>query len=317
MIVLTLIAAGAIVAFLVSRQTEQRGTVEFFAAADESSMLHQEASASLEATLSQIGPLLTRPEVTRRLADVTAKAAEADALLAIEVPSSIGNIYGPMATASASWAAGTADLESAILGIMDGDVVGEPDQAVQDALDLLRVGDTAHVLFRESLVDAPEDVVVPEIEPVTYINPNASDPALYDAVLLSLRVSSAYNLTPIHDVGVQGMTIPEPVGDRDGIPLVPFGDSLGIQAVVTNAGNELQTAIEVDLQLVTAESGEIHIDSITVAELEAFASTTVVFADLPVEPGGLYQATVTATITEDSNPENDEWTMTFDWNGAS
>jgi len=317
LIVLTLIAVAAVVAFLVSRQTEQRGTVEFFAAADESSMLHAEASASLEATLSQIGPLLTRPEVTRRLADVTAKAAEADALLAIEVPSSIGNIYGPMATASASWAEGAVDLERVILGIMDGVVVDESDQAVQAALDLLRVGDAAHGLFRDSLVGAPEDVVVPEIEPVNYINPDASDPVLYDAVLLSLRVSAAYNLTPIHDVGVQGMTDPEPVGDRDGIPLVPFGDSLSIQAVVTNVGNESQTGIDVALELVSAASGETHSDSITVAELDAFASTTVLFADLPVDPGGLYQVTVTATIAEDNNAENDEWTLTFDWNGDS
>jgi hypothetical protein len=317
LIVLTLIAAIVIVAFLVSRQTEQRGTVEFFAAADESSMLHAEASASLEATLSQIGPLLTRPEVTRRLSDVTAKAAVADALLAMEIPSSIGNIYGPMATASSSWAAGAAEIERVILAIMDGELIEGPDRAMQEAIDLLRVGDTAHVLFRESLAEAPEDVVVPEIETVTYVNPAPSDPVVFDALLVSLRVSAAYNLTPIHDVGVQGMIDPEPVGDRDGIPLVPFGDALSIQAVVTNVGNESQTGVEVALELVSADSGEAHNDSVTVAELDAFASTTVAFSDLPVQPGGLFQATVTVTIVDDNNADNDQWTSTFEWNGES
>ena len=55
LIVLTLVAVIAAIAFLVSRQTEQRGTVEFYAAADSSSMLHDSASDTLNAALERIG----------------------------------------------------------------------------------------------------------------------------------------------------------------------------------------------------------------------------------------------------------------------
>ena len=128
MIVLTLLLAVAAIAFLVSRDTEQRGTVEFFAAADEASTIHADAAAKLGSTLAQLGPALSRQEVTRRLEEVSAAASEADALLDIEVPPSVGNLYGHLTVASDSWASGSAEVERVILGMMDGDIVQGADR---------------------------------------------------------------------------------------------------------------------------------------------------------------------------------------------
>jgi hypothetical protein len=305
----------AVIAFLVSRQTEQRGAVEFFAAADESSAVHSKASAELESTLESIG-LIDRQDLTRRLSSVSEAAAEADSLLDVEVPSRIGNSYGTMTTASTSWLVGTAQLEDAIIAVMDGVDVTESQAKLQDALDLLRVGDMSYLLFLGSLADVPQDIEVPSFEPVMYIDPDARD-LLYDSQTLVLRILSSYVLSSHHDVTVSGMTVPEPVGERAGIPVVPFSASLDVQAVVSNVGNEDEPSVSVKLEIFASDTGATLADSEVVTDLVAGSSTTVTFADVEIEPGGLYQVKVSVTIPEDMDSDNDVWEMAFIWRNES
>ena len=311
LIVLTLVAVVAAIAFLVSRQTEQRGTVEFYAAAESSSMLHASASDSLNATLERIGPLMTRQELTRSLSDVTAEAAEADALLDLEVPSTIGRQYGSISAASGSWVAGTADVERVITAIMDGELTTGAEVELQAALDRLRVGDVGFEQFVAIAVANSEttDVTIPRFSFVQYIH--TEDPGLYDAQNLVLKIQSAYNLAPRHNVGVVGMTLPEPIGERGGIPLVPFSETIGLQAIVTNEGNEAETDIEIDVLVVSVDTGESISETRTVDAIEGGAATTVTFAELDLVPGGLYQATLTVRIPVDNDLDNNTWTLTF------
>ena len=316
LIIVSLVAIITVIAFLVSRQTEQRGTVEFFAAADESAAIHVRASAELESALESIG-LIDRQDLTRRLESVAEAAAEADDLLDLEVPSGIGNSYGTMTTASASWRVGTADLSRAIVAVMDGDdLVEDAQEQLQNALDLLRVGDMAYSLFLASLSDIADDVEVPPFSKVAYINPDVSL-LLYDAQTLVLRIVSSYVLSPHRDVAVSGMTVPEPVGENDGIPVVPFSESVDVQAVVSNVGNEDEPAVAVKLEMVEFDTKETITDSELVTDLAAGSSTTVTFADVDIAPGGLYQVKVSVTIPEDIDPDNDGWEMTFIWKDES
>ena len=317
MIVLTLLLVIVAIGFLVSRQTEQRGTVEFFAAADEATSIHADAAAELGSTLSQLGPALSRQEVTRSLEDITAQAAEADALLDIEVPPRVGNLYGHLSVASASWATGAADLERVVLGIMDEEITQGAEQQLQTALDVLRVGDAAYAMFLADVAVFESDLTIPDFEPIHYIDTETYGALTYDAQNLALRIAAAYNLAPQHDLSVTGATDPEPVGDREGIPVVPFSDALVVNVVVSNIGNEEETSIPVSLSLVDVETGEVSSEDATIDSLAAGASTTVTFADLPVVPGGLYQVTASATIPNDMNPDNDTWTLTFFWNAES
>ena len=316
LIVVSLVSIVAVVAFLVSRQTEQRGTVEFFATADESSDLHTSASAELESALASIG-VIDRQDLTRRLQSVTDTAAEADGLLGTDVPSAIGASYGTMTTASASWTEGASDVNATIIAIMDGVLVEGAQNQLQAALDQLRVGDTAYTLFLVSLPEAPDDVDVPSFSSVRYINPDAQDPLLYDAQTLVLRITSSYVLSPHRDVAVSGTTIPEPVGESGGIPVVPFSATIDIQAVVSNVGNEDEPSIAVSLEIFDIDTGAVVTDSQTVTDLAAESSTTVVFSNVAVASGGLYQVKVTATIDEDIDPDNDGWEMTFIWRAES
>ena len=316
LIVVSLVAVISMIAFLVSRQTEQRGAVEFFASADEASSLHAAASTELESALASIG-VAERQDLTLRLQNVSDKAAAADALLDPDIPSGIGASYGTMATASSSWAVGTEDLGRVIASMMDGELVEDSQEQLEAALDLLRVGDVSYSLFLDSLSGIPEDVDTPSFSGVVYINPDAQNPLLYDAQTLALRILSSYVLSPHRDVSVSGMTNPEPVGESGGLPVVPFSESLDIQAVVSNVGNEDEPTIGVLLEISDIESGTVLKDTQTVTDLAAGASTTVTFTDLEITQGRLYQAKVVVTIAEDIDPDNNVWEMTFLWRGES
>lgn len=315
MIVVSLVAIVGMIAYLVSRETEQRGAVEFFAAADESSDLHRRAAAELESALASIGAI-KRQDLARRLQNVADTSAEADSLLDVEVPSSIGTSYGTMATASSSWKDGAAGLNTTIMAIMDGDLVKGATKQLREALDLLRVGDGAFSLFLGTLEIVPEDVEVPAFIPVVYINPEAQD-LLYDAQTLVLRIQTSYDLSPRRDVGVTAMTDPQAVGESVGLPVVPFAPALDVQAVITNFGNLDESTVDVKLEIFNVDTGTTFTVSERVTDLAAGMSTTVTFVDVGVAPGGLYQVKVTVTIIDDIDPDNNVWDMTFIWRGES
>jgi hypothetical protein len=252
-----------------------------------------------------------------RLRNVSDKAAAADALLDPDVPSGIGASYGTMATASASWAAGAEGLGKAIASMMDGELVEDAQKQLQIALDLLRVGDVSYSLFLGSVAEVREDAEIPSFSSVVYINPDAQNPLLYDAQTLALRVLSSYVLSPHRDVSVSGMTNPEPVGESGGLPVVPFSETLDIQAVVSNVGNEDEPSVGVHLEIFDIESGSVLNESQTVTDLTAGSSTTVTFADLAIAQGRIYQAKILVSVAEDIDPDNNAWEMTFLWRGES
>jgi len=315
LILISVVAIISLIAFLLSRQTEQRDTVEFFGAADESSNLHTKASVELESALASIGTI-DRQELTRRLQAVSDTAAEANALLDVDVPPTIGASYGTMTTASGTWTVGSADVSTTIVEIMDGVLVEGAQGQLEAALDLLRVGDASYVLFLDSLLATPSDAEIPVFTSVTYINPDAQ-PLLYDAQSLVLRIQTSYDLSPHHDVAVSGMTVPAPVGESGGIPVVPFSQVLDVQAVVSNVGNEDEPTVAVDLELFSIETGSTVSASQTIVDLAAGSSTSVTFVDVSVTPGGLYQVRVTVTIPDDIDLDNNVWEMTFIWRSES
>lgn len=314
--IVTLAAVVVAVAFLVTRQTDQRGTVQFFAAVDESSMLHAEASAELEAALASIG-VVPRQDLTNRLSRITETAMAADELLDMEVPNAVAQSYGTISTASASWTSGVVKLEQAITSIMDESLDDEKSAQMEDAIDLLRVGDAAYELFLDSVEGPYEGVDISTLESVVYINPDAQDPLLYDPLTLSIRVSISYDLAPQHNVAVTGQLDPEPIGDRVGIPLVPFSENVNLTAVVSNTGNDIEPTVLVELEVLNADTNDRVTLTDTVVDLAGGGSSSVTFVDLDIAPNSLYQLRLTVTITEDSRPDDDVWKITFIRNGES
>ncbi len=318
LVALSITVVVVLIVFLASRQTDQRGTVEFFGAAEQATVLEKSAAQTLDQALASIG-VVTRQDLTRRLDSVVEESAEAEALIAAveNIPSDIGASYGTMVTASSSWTVGTREINRVVLGIMDGEIVETAVPDLQNALDLLGVGDAGYGLFLESVVEIPETVEAVEFPPIRFIDLTPDDPFRFNATNLVLRIQAAYGLAPHRDVSISGSTEPAAVGDKDGIPVVPFSDSLAIIALITNEGNELETDVGVSLDVVDVDTGDIVSNSETIAQLDVGTSTTVIFDAIEIEPGGLYQAILTARINGDIDETNNEWTMTFIWNADS
>ena len=318
LIALSLTVVVVMIVLLASRQTDQRGTVEFFGATEEAAVLQESAAQTLDQALASIG-VVSRQDLTRRLDTVVEKTLEAEGLAtAVEnVPSDIGPAYGTILTASTSWATGAEEANRVIVGIMDGEIVETAVPELQHALDVLGVGDVAYELFQESVVEMDESIDVGSFPTVRFVDPDPDDPGRFRATNLVLRIQSAYGLAPHHDASISGRTDPGAVGDRDGIPVVPFSESVTIIALVTNEGNEPELGVDISLNVINVDTGDVVSRSDVVSQLGVGTSTTVSFEEIEIEPGGLYQANLTARINGDIDPTNNDWTMTFIWNAES
>jgi hypothetical protein len=316
LIILTTLVVIAAIAYLVSRETEQRSAVEFLAAADQSGDLHADAAEELQGTLGSIG-IISQQELGERLASVVATANEANDLLAVEISPSVARPYGSIVTASDAWVTGVTELEGAIDRMVNRDIGDEAVTQLSTALDTLRVGDLAYSMFLESVQEPIEGASAVTFASVMYIDPDAQDPSLYDPLTLALKIASSYELAPRHDISIIGQFEPEPVGERGGVPLVPFSETIDLTAVVTNAGNEEETNVEITLEVFDADTDTTDTFSQSIATLPPSGSASVTFVDLPIVPGSLYQVTLTATIVGDGRPEDNTWMMSMIRNEAS
>jgi hypothetical protein len=111
---------------------------------------------------------------------------------------------------------------------------------------------------------------------------------------------------------VTALTDPEPIGDRNSVPLVPHSEEFSVQAVVANEGNEPESQVSVVLDLVPSDGGDDGTSvRQTVASLEPGQARTLIFDAIDLRPGGLYELVVSATVDNDADDENDAWRMVF------
>ena len=80
LIALSLTVVVVLIVFLASRQTDQRGTVEFFGATEEAVVLQESAAQTFDQALASIG-VVSRQDLTRRLDTVEEKTLEAEGLV--------------------------------------------------------------------------------------------------------------------------------------------------------------------------------------------------------------------------------------------
>jgi hypothetical protein len=140
---------------------------------------------------------------------------------------------------------------------------------------------------------------------------------VYDAVTVAGRMRVILKLEVNHDVAVTATTEPEPLGESNGFPVVPDSESFGVQAVVTNTGNLAEESILVQLFLDPRNQEEPTVDIQTLVPfLDAGEAKTVVFEDLPLVAGSLYELRVSATIDrEDGSTDDNVWELVFYRNG--
>jgi hypothetical protein len=300
----------AVVVLAVRRRTEARGVADYLAVAQE--VAHEQAATAnaLESMLLTITDI-QRPEVMRSLEELRASVeTSAETLSTVDVPAAAGEAHGYLVAAVGSWNRGLDMLDDAIILVLDEPAEAGGSDQLEVSFDFLRIGDLAYTQFVEVAEGLDDSIAVGDIEVVAFTSEERA--VSYDAQFVTLRLTSVYKLGELHDVSVTAITEPEPLGERDNVPVVPHSEQFIVQAVVANQGNEPEQQVSVDLQLIPTGSTESPVAiKQTVANLAPGQAKTLVFDSLELQPGGLYELVVTTGVDKDDDPGNDSWRMVF------
>lgn len=212
-----------------------------------------------------------------------------------------------------TWERGLSGLSESILTAADDpENMGVVD-AVADSLAELRAGDAAYARMVEAM--SRQDVP----EPLSPMPSVTLMPA--DGRLLSLAVSyvdsarsdnSGLALRPGLSVS-QVVSDPEWEVNPDGHAVVPSATTVTFSVVISNSGNVRSEPVPLVLEMI----GGPDVVRITeeVAPLEPGQQVTVVFDEVAVEPGGLYEVRATLVVTgNDVSFEDNEIGVEFSVN---
>jgi hypothetical protein len=273
-------------------------------------------TTQLEDLFVSIGDL-ERPDVLTRISTISSEATAMTEQLGEATVSRQGaTVAGFLATASQAWSNGLSMLENAIVRVLDDEentVAAE--QLLADSFGWLRVGDAAYGGFIATLAELDPEVVTRQYPQVAFVGPSRA--SLYDAPVIAERLRLIRKFQEDHDIALTATTQPEPLGEQAGVPVIPLSDTFSVVVVVTNQGNSPEEGIEVTLTLTSAAEGaEPFEEQQLIAAISPGQARTVEFLDLDVLAGELYDLHIVAAIQEDSDLENNEFSLLFVRNEA-
>lgn len=223
-----------------------------------------------------------------------------------------GSLY--LHIAADRWQAGIEYLRRGLLALSESAVDPSGLGWVERGLTELQVGDAAFAGFLETLQDVDTSAMSRDFPAAAFVA--GGDPTTYSAEDLARRLVMTPGLEATRNIAVADLHLdPAPVGEQVGLPVVPLSESLSVEVTVANRGSARVGSIEVTLDLLSTE-GTIYQDRQSAGSLEPGAATAVAFADLPVEPGGLYEVIV-SLVGEDDDPSDDQVDFIFIRNGGA
>lgn len=315
-VLIVLLVIVGVVALAVRYRTERRESIDYLSAAIEAAGDHVEMADRLGALLQGLGGE-DRPAVIQRLESLASDArATRMNLSEVAVTRPVAEVSGLMFVAVGSWEDGIAALDDAIIAILDaedGDTSG--DDQLQAAFELIRLGDRAYLEVRDRAARLDPEIVPAAMPEVAYAGTEYG--VLYDADVIATRLRALGTLAELRDVKVIATTIPEPVTEGPGgIWTVPASDTFSLQVTVSNTGNVIAEKVTVTATLRLQGSNDAPTAlSQLIPAIDEGASETVSFENLPVDPGQVYAASVTA-LFEDGPDETDDntWSLVFERN---
>ncbi len=290
-------------------RTEARGIADYVAVAEDAVELQAQAAANLEAAFLDLSSI-DRPELLRRLDEMhTATAEAAAAIDGVAVPSSAAEAHGYLMVATRAWEQALVALDEAVVAIVDAPD-GSPDEALEEAVVLLRAGDIAYAEFQARADDFDSEIASGDFGPIAFAPTDG--PVRFEAATLAARLTTAYRLGSEHDISVTAVTEPQPTGERNNVPIVPASEDFLVQAVVANEGNETEELVSVTLDLIATDRDQQPVRvTQTVASLEPGEAKTCIFDGLFLEGGALYELVVRASAADDDAPDDNAWRMVF------
>jgi hypothetical protein len=310
-LVAVLVAAGVVVLLVIAMQyrTEARGVSDYIAVTEGAVELQAQAASDLESALLDLSSI-DRPELLRRLDVMHTSVAEAmQSIEGISVPATAAEAHGYLMVATRSWEQALAGLLDAVVAVVD-DGGTEADDALQNALILLRVGDTAYAEFLTRVGDFDSAIASGDYAPVAFAP--SDGPVRFEPTTLANRLTTTYRLGSQHNISVTAVTDPAPIGERNNVPIVPDSETFVVQAVVANEGNETEELISVVLDLIATDTADEPVTiTQTVASLAPGEAKTCIFDGLVLQGGALYELVINASTAGDDTPDDNAWHMVF------
>lgn len=312
MIVLAVVAIIiGLFALAVRYRTEERRTTEYLGLAIQIAENESGLSESLRQMLTDLGDL-ERQDLLNQIDSLGAQVSnDVQALSDQEVPAAVAKAHGFLSVALSSWQSAITSMDDAVLLILDTDEEGlSGEAALTNVFELLRVGDLAFDGFLESRLELEGDVSAEPIDDVDYVAPGTEN--LFDGPTIAERLRNTIKLDGRHDISVTARTDPTPLGEQNGRPVVPSSETYAVLAVITNEGNLREESISVTMSLERSSGGEGAVTrEQLVLSLDPGQATTIEFSDLELVPGELYDLQVTASITQDADPFNNTFNLSF------
>lgn len=252
---------------------------------------------------------LERPALVERLDLLAAEADRLSEELQEAKPPADGELaraHSFLTIAVGGWRDGITGARQAMLLLSEEPFDETGLVALQVALDNLRVGDAAFEEFEAiARVAVEASTLATPLPSVRFIPPADAD--TYTSRQIAQRITGLQRIT---NLGIADIKLePGPVGERDGIPVIPVAEQLDVEATVSNRGTETVNTITVELQLVSFD-GELFQDQQGIETLEPGELTTVGFTGLPVQGGKRYEITISIE-GEDDDPADNAVTYLF------
>jgi hypothetical protein len=303
--------AVGLLALAVRYRTEERRTTDYLALVTEIAQNQEGLAVSVTQLMSNLGGM-DREDLLNQIDSLGAQVStDVQALAAQDVPPAVSEANGFLTVALRSWQGAITSMDDAMLLVLDSDAETRSGEvALTRVFEQLRVGDLAYAGFLEARERIEADEASGSIAAVKYVS--VGEDTLFNGAVIAGRLRNTRNLDGRHDISVTARTVPAPLGEQNGRPVVPDAESYTVLAVVTNEGNLPEEAISVTMELgLSAGDASPIMREQLILLLEPGQATTIEFADLDLEPGELYNLQIAASITQDADPLNNRFELIF------
>lgn len=244
----------------------------------------------------------------------TATTAAITDLAAVEVPPVGARAEAMLEAALESWQSGSALLAENLLLAADEPANPIPVIGIDDALSELRVGDRLYERFLEAIADLRIEVET-ELGEVPFVAYLPTNGIRLSGEMLAAAVRDGGGVAATHDVRIGGIELDPGFtgGDRDGVGVLAFTDVIGIDVVVSNVGNLVETDLAVAVRVTTTASQEtLFSEQTVILSLDPGASRTVGFVDVPVREGMTHEVVaIVSPVAGDVDLDNNTATLPF------
>jgi len=204
--------------------------------------------------------------------------------------------------AATNWRNGMTTFTEGMTALSDSPLDESALAVLTDGMIEMRVGDTAYLGFLSEMLDVDTSLQGGPFPSVLFV----ASGDVFDARDIARRLFVTPGLVTATNFAIADLKLePGPVGESEGIPVVPVAGSYSAEVTVSNRGNEAGSDLVVVVDLVSND-GDLYEARQSIEALEPGALITVVFGDLPVAPGVTYEVIATLEKADDDASDDEQ-----------